>query len=110
MSTTPYTDAIVANPLMSVANLFPLAKAQYNCNPPSTWDNPANAKACLDAIYFLIDNRANDQIDAGGFRLDYEQYESRKRTLEMRLGMLASPRAGRSNRVTASFAGRSRIG
>ena len=108
MSTTPYTDAITANPLLTVAVLFPLAKAQYNCNPPSTWATPANAMACLDAIYFLLDNRPNDQGE-GEFRLDFEQYESRKKTLETRLGMLASPRAGRSNKVTASF-GRDRIG
>ena len=109
MSTTPYTDAITANPLASVATLFPLAKAQYNCNPPSTWGSNANAMACLDAIYFLLDNRAEGQGEVG-FHLQYEQYESRKKTLEARLGVLASPAAGRKRRVTASFAGTDRIG
>lgn len=108
MSTTPYTDAIQANPLTPVATLFPLAVSQYNCNPPSTWGTPANAFACLDAIYFLLNNRASTQFDANT-SLRYEEFESRKKTLETRLGVSAPIAAGRKRRVTAQF-GRSAIG
>lgn len=108
MSTTPLTDAIQANPLTAVAVLFPLAKAQYNANLPSTWSNRSAAAACLDAIYFLLDNRASEQMDANT-RLQYEQYESRKKTLETRLGTSGPEAAGRKRRVTASF-GRDAIG
>lgn len=98
----------MANPLTPVATLFPLAKAQYNCNLPSTWGNRSAAQACLDAIYFLLDNRASEQTDANT-RLQYEQYESRKKTLETRLGTSAPEANGRKRRVTAAF-GRDRIG
>lgn len=110
MSTTPYTDAILANPLTPVsAALFALAKSQYNANPPSTWGNRAAAAACLDALYFLVDNRASDQMDANT-RLQYEMYSQRITTLQTRLGTVAPSASGRSRRVTASFAGRDRIG
>lgn len=108
MSTTPYTDAILADPLTPIATLFPLAKAQYSCNPPSTWSTSPAAAACLDALYFLVDNRASDQQDANT-RLQYETYRQRITTLETRLGTSAPTANGRKRRVTASF-GRDAIG
>ena len=78
------------------------ALTQFNANPPSTWGTPAAAAACLDAIYFLLANRAQGMGDAGS-NLSYASLEGMRTTLETRLGAKAPRANGRSRRVGAAF-------
>ena len=79
------------------------ALAQYNANPPSTWSDPAAAAACLDAVYWLLGNRAKVLADQGT-TVNFEGFEGIRATLETRLGTKAPRANGRSRRVGAAFA------
>lgn len=79
------------------------ALTQYNANPPSTW-NSGGAALCLDAVYFLLANRAT-RMDDQGSTLNYDTLESVKKTLETKLGTSAPRANGRSRRVTAGYSG-----
>jgi hypothetical protein len=78
------------------------ALAQYNANPPSTWTTDAAAGAALDAIYFLLANRAT-RLEDMSTSINFESLESVKTTLETRLGTMAPRANGRSRRVLAAF-------
>lgn len=76
------------------------ALAQYNAN--SDWPSPGNASLALQAIRFLIVNRAQ-MLEDQGSRMNFEQLEKEKAALEKYTGA-TTPRAnGRSRRVTAGF-------
>jgi hypothetical protein len=79
------------------------ALAQYNAN--LSWHtSQASAELALEAVRFLLVNRAQRMGDQGS-TLDYESLKDQLNSLEKFLGA-TSPRAfGRSRRVRASFCG-----
>lgn len=79
------------------------ALTQYNAN--LSWQtSQSSAAAALEAVRFLLVNRAQQSGDQGS-TLNYESLQKESEKLEKFLGA-TSPRAfGRSRRVTAAFGG-----
>lgn len=77
------------------------ALAQYNAN--LSWQtSQASAQAALEAIRFLLVNRAN-KMENRGHSLNYESLVTEKEAIEKFLGV-TTPRAfGRSRRVGVVF-------
>jgi hypothetical protein len=77
------------------------ALAQYNAN--LSWQSSeASATAALEAVRFLLLNRAQVQADMGS-SLNYASLESEKAALEKFLGATAPRAFGRSRRVGVSY-------
>jgi hypothetical protein len=77
------------------------ALAQYNANVD--WHSSrSSADLALQAIRFLLVNRAQRQEDVGS-TLNYESLEQEKVALEQFLGATSSRAFGRRRRVGVSF-------
>lgn len=91
------------SPLASI----PAALAQYNANIP--WHtSQAAATAALEAIQYLLINRAQKMGDHGS-EINYESLTSVKNDIQQFLGATAPRAFGRSRTNTARFCGRSSI-
>jgi hypothetical protein len=91
-------------PLSSITD----ALAQYNANIP-WFGSQAAATAALEAIQFLLINRAQRMGDHGQ-DLNYESLNTEKAALEKFLGATAPRAFGRSRVNRARFGGTAGIG
>lgn len=79
------------------------ALAQYNANIP-WYLSQAAAQACLEAVQYLLINRAQKQGDRGS-EMNYESLAKEKTAIETFLGA-AAPRAFGRSRINVARFGR----
>jgi len=91
---------------MSLATISD-AITQYNAN--LGWNtSQASAQLALEAVQFLLINRAQ-KLDDRGSAINFESLQTEKAALEKFLGATAPRSFGRSRTCHASFSGRESI-